>query len=115
MPAPPPDPVALLRSRSYAGLLVLAAILGVPISAAAYGFLALVSSLQEWLFTDLPGALGFGGAPPWWPLPLLVLAGVLVGLTIRHLPGKGGHSPADGFEAGGFPSPIELPGIGAGP
>jgi H+/Cl- antiporter ClcA len=55
--------------------------------------------------------LGFGGAPPWWPLPLLVLAGVLVGLTIRHLPGKGGHSPADGFEAGGFPSPIELPGI----
>jgi H+/Cl- antiporter ClcA len=85
-----PDPVALLRSRSYAGLLVLAAILGVPISAAAYGFLALVSSLQEWLFTDLPKALGFGGAPPWWPLPLLVLAGVLVGLTIRHLPGKGG-------------------------
>jgi hypothetical protein len=45
MPAPPPDPVALLRSRSFAGLLVLAAILGVPISAAAYGFLALVSSL----------------------------------------------------------------------
>jgi H+/Cl- antiporter ClcA len=42
---------------------------------------------------------------------LLALAGVLVGLTIRYLPGRGGHSPADGFKAGGVPSPIELPGI----
>jgi chloride channel protein, CIC family len=111
MPSPPPDPTAMLRSRSYVRLLVLAAVLGVPISAAAYGFLALVSGLQEWLFTDLPRALGFDGAPLWWPLPLLALAGVLVGLTIRYLPGRGGHSPADGFKAGGVPSPAELPGI----
>ena len=111
MQSPSPDPAALLRSRRYVGLLILAAILGVPISAAAYGFLALVSGLQEWLFTDLPGALGFDGTPLWWPLPLLALAGVLVGLTIRYLPGRGGHSRADGFEAGGVPSPIELPGI----
>ena len=111
MPPPPPDPAAVLRSRSYVGLLVLAAILGVPISAAAYGFLALVAGLQEWLFTDLPEALGLGGAPWWWPLPLLTLAGVLVGLTIRYLPGRGGHSPADGFKAGGVPSPAEIPGI----
>jgi H+/Cl- antiporter ClcA len=110
-PPPSPDPAAVLRSRSYVGLLVLAAILGVPISAAAYGFLALVAGLQEWLFTDLPEALGLGGAPWWWPLPLLALAGILVGLTIRYLPGRGGHSPADGFKAGGAPSPVELPGI----
>jgi H+/Cl- antiporter ClcA len=101
----------MLRSRSYVRLLVLAAVLGVPISAAAYGFLALVGGLQEWLFSDLPQALGFDGAPLWWPLPLLTLAGVLVGLTIRYLPGRGGHSPADGFKAGGVPSPVELPGI----
>ena len=45
-------------------------------------------------------------------VPPLLLAGVLVALTIRYLPGKGGHSPADGFKAGaGPPSPIELPGI----
>jgi H+/Cl- antiporter ClcA len=111
MPTPSPDPAAILRSRRYVGLLVLAAILGVPISAAAYGFLALVAGLQEWLFSDLPEALGLGGAPWWWPLPLLALAGVLVGLTIRYLPGRGGHSPADGFKAGGVPSPIEVPGI----
>jgi H+/Cl- antiporter ClcA len=111
VPPPPPDPAAVLRSRRYIGLLVLAAILGVPISAAAYGFLALVTGLQEWLFTDLPEALGLGGAPWWWPLPLLALAGILVGLTIRYLPGRGGHSPADGFKPGGVPSPIEIPGI----
>jgi H+/Cl- antiporter ClcA len=107
----PGDPQALLRSRSYVTLLVLAAIIGVPISAAAWGFLALVNKLQGWLFTSLPKALGFHGEPLWWPVPLLMVAGLLVGLTIRYLPGKGGHSPADGFKARGAPTPIELPGV----
>ena len=95
MSAPPTDPAAVLRSRSYIGLLVVAAILGVLISAAAYGFLALVGKLQSWLYTSLPQGLGLGGTPWWWPLPLLTLAGVLVGLIIRHLPGTGGHSLAE--------------------
>ena len=108
----PSDPLALLRSRSYVALLVIAAIIGAPVSALAYFFLALVSKMQGWIFTDLPKGLGFHGEPPWWPIPPLMLAGVLVALTIRDLPGKGGHSPADGFKAGeGPPSPIELPGI----
>jgi H+/Cl- antiporter ClcA len=114
MPGPPPgpDPMAVLRSRGYVRLLVLAAVLGVPISAAAYGFLALLTGLQEWVFTDLPEALGFDAAPLWWPLPPLALAGLLVGLTIRSLPGRGGHSPADGLVVGeGPPSPAELPGV----
>jgi H+/Cl- antiporter ClcA len=104
--------MAVLRSRGYVRLLVLAAILGVPISAAAYGFLALVTALQDWVFTDLPEALGFATAPLWWPLPPLALAGLLVGLTIRSLPGRGGHSPADGLVVGkGPPSAAELPGV----
>jgi H+/Cl- antiporter ClcA len=108
----PSDPLALLRSRSYVALLVLAAIIGVPVSAAAYFFLALVSKLQGWIFADLPKAVGFHAEPLWWPLLPLLLAGVLVGLTIRYLPGKGGHSPADGFKMGeGPPSLAELPGI----
>jgi len=107
----PPDPLALLRSRSYLALLVLAAVIGVPISAAAFGFLALVAHLQGWIFTSLPKAVGFGSEPLWWPIPWLILAGVLVALTIRYLPGTGGHSPADGFKAGGAPSPSELPGV----
>ena len=108
----PSDPLALLRSKSYLALLVLAAIIGVPVSAAAYLFLALVSKLQMWIFTDLPKDVGFHSEPLWWPIPPLVLAGLLVALTIRYLPGKGGHSPADGFKVGGGPpAPAELPGI----
>ena len=108
----PPDPQVLLRSKGYLGLLILAAALGVPISAAAYGFLQLVAYLQGQVFTHLPNGLGFHGAPPWWPLPLLAVAGLLVAPVIRFLPGKGGHSPADGFKAGeGAPTPAQLPGV----
>jgi H+/Cl- antiporter ClcA len=108
----PADTLALLRSRSYLVLLVLAALLGVLVSLVAYGFLALVSKIQGWIFTSLPSGLGFHGEPLWWPILPLVLAGVLVGMTIRYLPGKGGRSPADGFQMGeGPPSTIELPGI----
>ena len=59
-----------------------------------------------------PKELGFHAEPLWWPILPLALAGLLVGLTLRYLPGTGGHSPADGFKAGGVPpSAIELPGI----
>ena len=110
-PPGPPDPVALLRSRSYLRLLILAAILGVPISAAAYGFLALVSYLQEEIFTHLPHGLGFTTEPVWWPLPVLVVGGVLAGFAIRYLPGKGGPSAAGGFALHAPPTPIQLPGV----
>ena len=101
----------MLRTRRYAVLLVLAAIIGAPISAVAYFFLALVTKLQGWIFSSLPKGLGFHAEPMWWPLLPLVVAGVLVGLAIRYLPGTGGHSPADGFKAGGAPTPSQLPGI----
>jgi chloride channel protein, CIC family len=107
---PATEPVAVLRSRRYLALIALAAIIGVPISAVAWGFLALVGKLQGWLFTSLPSGLGFDGEPVWWPLPLLGVAGLLVGLTIRYLPGTGGHSPADGLKAGS-PTLAELPGV----
>ncbi len=64
------------------------------------------------MFTDLPADVFSGGVPAWWPVPWLVLCGVLTGLTIRYLPGNGGHSPAFGFHAdGGPPVDRELPGI----
>ena len=72
------NPLAALRTRAYLGLLVLAALIGAPISAIAYGFLALVSKLQGWIFTDLPKGLGFHAEPLWWPLLPLAVAGVLV-------------------------------------
>ncbi|MFB7208787.1 chloride channel protein [Streptomyces sp. NPDC056255] len=105
------NPSALIRTRGYAVLLVMAAAIGVPVSAVAFGFLALVHELQSLTYHDLPRALGFAGTPSWWPVPLLAVGGLLVGLTIRHLPGSGGHRPADGMVSTGAPSAVELPGI----
>src|SRR3954469_2211371 len=82
-----PQPLAVMRSRAYLRLLVLAVVLGVPIAAAAFGFLKLTELLQHWAFGSAPQALGFATAPTWWPLLPLGVAGLVVGLTIRHLPG----------------------------
>src|SRR5262252_4832963 len=111
MTQPPGDPAAVLRSQSYLALLVFAALLGVPISAAAYGFLALVNYLEKELFTHLPHGLGFATEPVWWPLPVLLVGGVLASLAISYLPGDGGPSPAGGFKLHGPPSPAALPGV----
>ena len=89
---------------------MLAAIIGAPIAVFAYFFLKLVAELQEYLYQTLPGELGFSHEPLWWPLPLLMLAGLIVALAIRYLPGTGGHKPAEGFKGSGSPLPIELPG-----
>ncbi len=111
--APPagPDPVALLRSPSYVVLLLFGAIVGAPIAAVAYFFLKGVAEAQTYLYSTLPGDLGFDAQPSWWPIPLLTLSGLLVGLTITYLPGESGHKPAEGFKTGGPVSPKDLPGI----
>src|SRR3954462_12163887 len=109
--APGPDPLSLLRSRSYLRLLLLAALVGVPVSAAAYGFLKLVAVVQKAVFESLPDALGFDAVPTWWPLPVLALGGLLTACAIRFLPGGGGHSPADGFKASGAWPAEAVPGV----
>ena len=91
-------------------LLVFGAIIGVPVAAVAYFFLEAVAEAQEYVFTTLPGDLGFDSQPSWWPIPFLALSGLLVALTIRYLPGTAGHKPAEGFKASGAVQPIELPG-----
>jgi H+/Cl- antiporter ClcA len=107
----PKDPFAVVRTKQYAALLILAAVLGVVISSLLYWYLKLITDTQTWVYTDLPKGLGFHGEPPWWPLLPLAVAGAAVGAAIRYLPGRGGHSPADGFKAGGVAQPNQLPGI----
>jgi H+/Cl- antiporter ClcA len=107
----PADPFAVLRTKQYLVLLIIAGVLGVAVSFLVYWYLKLVGDIQVWVFADLPSGLGFSGEPPWWPLLPLAVAGVVVGATIRYLPGRGGHSPADGFHTGGVATSAELPGI----
>ena len=73
---PAVDPSAVIRSQAYLSALVLAAILGIPDLRVAYGFLALVSKIQHYLFDDLPTQLTGGPPPAWWPIPWLVLCPV---------------------------------------
>jgi H+/Cl- antiporter ClcA len=106
------DPARVLRSRRYIGLLVVCSLIGIPISAGAWGFLTLVNNLQGWLYTNLPHAFGMSTAPSWWPLPILTVAGIAVALAIRYLPGEGGHVPARGLAVGGGIAGLTaLPGI----
>jgi len=108
----PVDPGALIRSRQYRVILVFAAIVGVIVSLASWAFLELVHGIQEGVYEDLPGELGFDAAPWWWPLPWLALAGLLTAIAITRFPGTGGHVPANGLATGGGPTqPIELPGV----
>jgi H+/Cl- antiporter ClcA len=115
-PAAPPAPTAekvadTMRSRPYMVLLVLAAIVGVVISLAAWCFLELVYQIQQELFTHLPHALGYSTAPVWWPLPVLGIGALVVAAAIVKLPGDGGHIPANGLVTGGLQAPIGLPGV----
>jgi H+/Cl- antiporter ClcA len=100
----------MLRSRGYLKVLVACAFIGIPVSLSAFWFLAVLHDLEHAVWVDLPKALGWDTAPWWWPLPLLLVAGVVVGLVATHLPGAGGHIPASGLHAEGTSS-AALPGI----
>lgn len=110
-PAALPSPAELLRSRSYLGLVLLGAAIGVPVSVVAYFFLKLVTEAQTWVFVTAPADLGLHPVPAWWPIVPLVLSGLIVALTIEHLHGTAGHKPAEGFKATGPVDPLDLPGI----
>ncbi|MEY9874077.1 H+/Cl- antiporter ClcA [Streptacidiphilus sp. MAP12-33] len=102
---------AVLLSPGYLKLLLLAALIGIPVSLVAFGFVSLEHELQHWIWESLPDALGYSSQPPWWwPLPTLALAGLLVAPVLVRMPGHGGHLPVKGL--GGPPQPPKaLPSI----
>jgi H+/Cl- antiporter ClcA len=107
------SPATMLLSRAYLVLLVIAALVGLVVSLAAWCFLELVYQIQREVFHHLPSALGYShGAPLWWSLPVLAIAGLIVAFAIARLPGEGGHIPARGLQVGGgLTLPVTLPGI----
>ncbi len=108
--APASEFDGMLHSRGYLGLLLVSALVGIPISAIAFGFLAAVHKLEHVVWHDLPTDLGYHQPPAWWPVLALGLAGLLVALAVTRLPGHGGHVPALGLAAGPTP-PVNLPGV----
>ena len=119
---PAADPRALIRTRQFRIMLIFAAVIGLLVSAVAWGYLELVHYIQNWVYETLPKHLGYTAVTPgdlghstipwWYPLPWLALAGFLTAIAITRLPGRGGHVPADGLATGGPPTrPIDLPGV----
>jgi H+/Cl- antiporter ClcA len=106
-PASTPTPAP----RELLALLGLTAVVGLVVSFASWGFLELIHQIQQGVFTDLPRDLGYdNGAPVWWPLPVLGLAGLVIAFAIVRLPGGGGHNPAEGLKMG-VTTPIQLPSV----
>ncbi|MFJ8107225.1 chloride channel protein [Streptomyces sp. NPDC096132] len=100
----------MLRRPEYLRALVFCGLIGVPVALVAFWFLVAVHELEELIWTDWPRDLGWDEAPWWWGLPLLTVAGLLVGLVVARLPGRGGHIPAGGLHAGGVTKEA-LPGV----
>ncbi|MFF4644419.1 chloride channel protein [Streptomyces sp. NPDC001389] len=100
----------LLTTPEYRKTLALCALTGIPVSLVCFWFLAGLHELQHLLWDSLPQGLGWDGPPWWWPLPLLLVAGVVVGWVVTRLPGAGGHVPAAGLAMGGT-SAKALPGV----
>lgn len=83
-------------------------LVALPISLVAIGFLDIVSVAQKWVWITAPADLGLSEVPWWWPIPWLVLAGLLVSAAIAVFPGAGGHIPADGTGGGATPPAFVL-------
>jgi H+/Cl- antiporter ClcA len=106
-----PSPMELLRSRGYVALLILGAAVGAPVAIVAYFYLEAVNKAERFFLTDLPHHVGFADTPVWWAIPMVAVGGLLVGLSLRYLPGNGGHNPAEGFAAGPTIGARDLPGV----
>ncbi|MEU5978714.1 chloride channel protein [Streptomyces sp. NPDC047315] len=101
---------AVLSSRGYALLLLLSVLIGAPIAFAAFLFLSLQHAIQRGVWEHLPEAVGYAEPPWWWPLPALLLAGLVLAPIVTRLPGGGGHKPVKGL--GGPPlGPNALAGV----
>jgi H+/Cl- antiporter ClcA len=85
-------------------------LVAVPIALVALAFLAAIDELQTWVWVTLPSDAGYAAPPWWWALPWLVLAGLLVGIAVAFLPGRGGHVAADGI-GGAQATPAWVPGV----
>ncbi|GLF95830.1 chloride channel protein [Streptomyces yaizuensis] len=100
----------ILLSRGYLKLLGLSLLLGIPIALACFLFVSVQHAFQHAVWTDLPRAVGYDEPPWWWPLPALLLAGLVLAPIVTRVPGGGGHLPVHGL--GGTPlGPRELPGV----
>ncbi|MBD5784732.1 ion channel protein [Cellulosimicrobium terreum] len=89
---PPPT------TRSLARTIPLALVVGVLSALTLLGLSELAEAIQRGVWDALPQAWGLtdadGDVPSWWILAVLTVTGLLVGATVRWMPGHAGNDPA---------------------
>lgn len=89
-------PAATLDAKKLPGVLAGAIVVGALAAVAATAFLVIVEKSQEFVFHELPAAVGLNHAPWWWAAVLLVIAATVVMLAQR-MRGATGSGPLTGF------------------
>ena len=107
-----PDDAGLqLTARTLLRLVVPALVVGVGSALALLALTALANGLEDLVWDRLPDAWGVGSTDTWWTVLVLTLTGVLVGVTVRWMPGHAGVDPAT-TDLVGPPLPLRtLPGL----
>ncbi|MEN2738782.1 ion channel protein [Microbacterium sp. X-17] len=83
-----PTPVRLLVLSAPAALVgLLSGLVLWALDTVAHG-------VQDTLWTTLPNAWGIDPSSPWWIIGMLTVIGVLVGLVLQFVPGRGGRDSA---------------------
>jgi H+/Cl- antiporter ClcA len=97
------------QAVGYLRTLVFAALLGIPVAAAAVLFQTAIHDVTHVVWDVIPDWMGDSEPAGWYVVLATALAGVAVALFIR-LPGHGGHAPLEGISVGEVPA-IQLPSI----
>ena len=97
------------QAVGYLRTLVFAALLGLPVAAAAVLFQTAIHDVIHFVWEVVPEWLDWTEPAGWYVVVVTGLAGVAVALFIR-LPGHGGHTPLEGISVGEVRA-LDLPGI----
>lgn len=89
--------------------LLLAVLIGAAAGTASFAFIVADRQIQSFLWYTIPGWLEWQ-YPQWWYVLLVPCLGGILVAAFSLLPGKGGHSPLDGFSTA-KPDPKTLPSI----
>jgi H+/Cl- antiporter ClcA len=81
---------------AYLRTLLLAALIGLVVAAAATLFQTAIRDLTDLVWEEVPDWLGWDEPAAWYVVLVPALAGVLVAAAMR-LPGHGGHAPLQGL------------------
>lgn len=103
-----PSRAATASVRAVGRLLILAVALGIVASSAASAFIWVVDEGQLLLYRELPAAVGLDD-PTWWLAGIVLLAGAVLVMAARRMPGATGSGALSGFH---FDTPIRhLPSV----